>query len=229
MHAYAAMVSAMEFEDVAYTTHLSRRRPGQDINARAELLAFLGAPDGDELVISSEVRIILVSADFGRGLMTTVLWLNRFEGLDIRCVQLLPCRLADRVVLDVWQIVRFPKQPTTRSECGARSSSANVRSETDATSPATTSSSPAKSSPTQQEKRYAADHLKLDRDSANTQLPLVSTAALRALCRYEENRMYARWSHRPTSVRRFTAWPFGWDPATARDRKGPDPPGMPMN
>jgi hypothetical protein len=108
---YAAMVSSMDFEDVvaAYTTHLSRHRHGEDLNARAELSAFLGATDGDELVISSEVRIILVSADFGRELMTTVLWLNRFEGLDIRCVQLLPYRLDNRVVLDVRQLVPLPE------------------------------------------------------------------------------------------------------------------------
>ncbi len=108
---YAAMVSSMAFDDVvaAYATYLSRHRPGEDANARAELSTFLGATDGDEPVISSEVRIVLVSADFGRELMTTVLWLNRFEGLDIRCVQLIPYRVADHVVLDVRQLVPLPE------------------------------------------------------------------------------------------------------------------------
>jgi hypothetical protein len=108
---YAAMVSSMAFEDVAsaFATHLSRSMPGEDVNARVELSAFLGVADGDEPVISSEVRIILVSADFGRELMTTVLWLNRFEGLDIRCVQLLPYRVGDHVLVDVRQIVPLPE------------------------------------------------------------------------------------------------------------------------
>jgi hypothetical protein len=109
---YAAMVSSMSFDDVAsaLAADLTRRWPEEDINARAELSRFLGAADGeDEPVISSEVRIILVSADFGRELMTTVLWLNQFEGLDIRCVQLIPYRVGDHVVLDVRQIVPLPE------------------------------------------------------------------------------------------------------------------------
>ena len=100
---YAAMVSSMAFEDVAsaHSAYVARRRSGDDANARAELAAFLGGADGEDPVISSEVRIILVSADFGRELMTTVLWLNQFEGLDIRCVQLLPYKVGERVLLDV--------------------------------------------------------------------------------------------------------------------------------
>ena len=108
---YAAMVSSMAFEDVvsAFAVHASRHRAGEDVNARAELMAFLGVAEGEDAVISSEVRIILVSADFGRELMTTVLWLNRFEGLDIRCVQLIPYKLGERVLLDVRQIVPLPE------------------------------------------------------------------------------------------------------------------------
>lgn len=41
--------------------------------------------------------------------MTTVLWLNQFEGLDIRCVQLLPYKVGERVLLDVRQIVPLPE------------------------------------------------------------------------------------------------------------------------
>ena len=106
---YAAMVSSMAFEDVAsaHSAYVARRRSGDDANARAELAAFLGSADGEDPVISSEVRIILVSADFGRELMTTVLWLNQFEGLDIRCVQLLPYKVGERVLLDV-RLRRIP-------------------------------------------------------------------------------------------------------------------------
>lgn len=108
---YAAMVSSMSFDDIAsaFSAHVRRQRPGEEINTRAELEAFLGVADEEEPVISSEVRIILVSADFGRELMTTVLWLNRFEGLDIRCVQLIPYRVGERILLDIRQVVPLPE------------------------------------------------------------------------------------------------------------------------
>jgi hypothetical protein len=52
---------------------------------------------------------MLVSAEFGRELTTAVLWLNRFEGMDIRCVQLVPYRLNERVLLDIRQVVPLPE------------------------------------------------------------------------------------------------------------------------
>ncbi len=114
---YAAMVSSMGFDD--FVTAFARFRAnhpledGEDYarttDARTALVQFLGGAEGDEPIISSEVRIILVSANFGRELMTTVLWLNRFEGLDIRCVQLVPYRVGERVLIDVRQIVPLPE------------------------------------------------------------------------------------------------------------------------
>ncbi len=109
---YAAMVSSMGLDEVtaAYASHLARWRPNEELDAPAELLAFLDAADSDEEpVISSEVRIILVSADFGRELTTTVLWLNRFDGMDIRCVRLVPYQIVDRVLLDIQQVVPLPE------------------------------------------------------------------------------------------------------------------------
>lgn len=107
---YAAMVSSMDFSDVvaAYERHLARVAPGAERDARAELTAFIDT-DEEELTISTDVRIVLVSADFGRELMTAVLWLNRFEGMDIRCVQLVPYRLDGRVLLDIRQVVPLPE------------------------------------------------------------------------------------------------------------------------
>jgi hypothetical protein len=52
---------------------------------------------------------VLVSAGFNRELTTAILWLNRFEGMDIRCVQLVPYRVDDRVLLDIRQIVPLPE------------------------------------------------------------------------------------------------------------------------
>jgi hypothetical protein len=108
---YAAMVSSMDFEDVvrAYAAHQAKLRPELDDDARASVVAFLGGGDDEEPVISSEVRIVLISADFGRELTTTVLWLNRFDGLDIRCVQLVPYHVDGRVLLDIRQIVPLPE------------------------------------------------------------------------------------------------------------------------
>lgn len=110
---YAAMVSTMSFEDVVTTYHAFRstHEPGDGIDARAKLMAFLGGdPDtGEEPTISTQVRIMLVSADFGREITTTVLWLNGFEGMDIRCFRLMPYDLNGRVVLDVQQLIPLPE------------------------------------------------------------------------------------------------------------------------
>lgn len=109
---YAAMVSAMRFDEVAdaYASYAAKHRTDEDIDARGELLDWFSANEGGEgATISSEVRIILVSADFGREITTTVLWLNRFEGMDIRCVRLVPYRLDERIVLDVQQIIPLPE------------------------------------------------------------------------------------------------------------------------
>lgn len=59
-------------------------------------------------MLATDVRIVLVSADFGREITGTVLWLNEY-GLDIRCVRLAPYRLGDRVVLDVQQVIPLPE------------------------------------------------------------------------------------------------------------------------
>jgi hypothetical protein len=59
---------------------------------------------GNALACSGSACAI-VGCAFGRELMTSVLWLNRFEGMDIRCIQLVPYRLDDRVLLDIRQVV----------------------------------------------------------------------------------------------------------------------------
>lgn len=45
-----------------------------------------------------------MSADFGREITTAVLWLNRFEGMDIRCVRLVPYEIQGSVFLDIQQV-----------------------------------------------------------------------------------------------------------------------------
>jgi hypothetical protein len=108
---YAAMVSSMNFGDVvvAYEQHLANIEPDTGMDARAELAAFIDTGEAEEPTISTDVRIVLVAAEFGRELMTSVLWLNRFEGMDIRCIQLVPYRLDGRVLLDIRQVVPLPE------------------------------------------------------------------------------------------------------------------------
>lgn len=106
---YAAMVSTMTFEQAAnvfgrYLTQIGRA----DMNARAELLDFLGWDEPDEDAFAQDVRIVLASAEFGRELTTSVLWLIE-RGIDIRCVRLQPYGLDGRVLVDVQQIIPLPE------------------------------------------------------------------------------------------------------------------------
>lgn len=104
---YAAMVSSMTLEQVidAY----ARSKDSDDTDAvRRELLAFLQADEEDEVELTGEVRIMLVSADFSTEVTTAVLWLNR-QGLDIRCLRLRPYRSEDTVLVDVTQIIPLPE------------------------------------------------------------------------------------------------------------------------
>jgi hypothetical protein len=64
---YAAMVSSMDFGDVlaAYERHLDKVASGSGRDACAELTAFIDTAQDEEPTISSDVRIVLVCADFG--------------------------------------------------------------------------------------------------------------------------------------------------------------------
>ena len=109
---YAAMVSTMRFEDVVstYESHLNRIHSGPGVDARTRLLGWLDAADADEApVVSSDVRIVLVAANFSREVTTTVLWLNRFDGMDVRCVRLVPYEIDSRVLLDIQQVIPLPE------------------------------------------------------------------------------------------------------------------------
>lgn len=106
---YASMVSAMTF-DRAVQIHgefLSRiGEPHED--AREKLLEFLGWEDVDEELFAADVRILLVSEDFGKELTTAVLWL-RDRDIDIRCIRFRPYRDSSRTMIDVQQIIPLPE------------------------------------------------------------------------------------------------------------------------
>jgi hypothetical protein len=108
---YAAMVSAMTFDEVvaAYTNYRELHMPGSAADARTELADFLGLDPADEIAIESDIRIILVSADFGREITTAVLWLNSFDRMDIRCTRLIPYKLDSTVYVDVQQLIPLPE------------------------------------------------------------------------------------------------------------------------
>ncbi len=106
---YAAMVSPMTFDEAVDTYDEHLRRQGRDDDARQARLDYLGWDDQAENAFNQQVRIVLASMDFDKEITSTVLWLNDVYGLDIRCVRIQPYRLADRLLVDVQQIIPLPE------------------------------------------------------------------------------------------------------------------------
>lgn len=104
---YAAMVATMPFDQAVAVHAEYRQRNGLGGDARAAIEEFLSG-EIDEASFAQDVRIVLVSAEFSKELTTAVMWLND-QGLDITCVRLRPYRLADRLLLDVQQIIPLPE------------------------------------------------------------------------------------------------------------------------
>ncbi len=106
---YASMVSAMTFERAVQIHEEFLGRIGQPAaEAQARLLEFLGWGEPDEDNFAEDVRIVLVSEDFGKELTTAVLWL-RERDIDIRCVRLRPYRDGSTTMVDVQQIIPLPE------------------------------------------------------------------------------------------------------------------------
>jgi hypothetical protein len=89
-----------------YQTLLDRGQPGLD--ARQQLLEFLGWEEPYEAEFARDVRIILVAADFSKEITTAVLWLNERD-LDIRCVRMKPYKNGAELIMDVQQVVPLPE------------------------------------------------------------------------------------------------------------------------
>lgn len=106
---YAAMVSTMTFDRAVevYADFLHPTQP-QGADARAGLLGFLGWDDEADHVFAENVRILLVSADFGKELTSAVLWLRDRE-IDIRCIRLRPYQNGESKLIDVQQIIPLPE------------------------------------------------------------------------------------------------------------------------
>jgi hypothetical protein len=108
---YAAMISAMTFDDLVghYEQYLAKVEPEAAGEAHARLADHLDDADGDNTILSREVRIVLISGGFDREITTTVLWLTDVYALDIRCVRLTPYKVGDRLLLDVQQVIPLPE------------------------------------------------------------------------------------------------------------------------
>lgn len=106
---YASMVSAMTFERAEQIHGEFLARIGEPAEeARTRMLTFLGLQEPDEESFAPDVRIVLVSEDFGKELTTAVLWL-RERDIDIRCIRLRPYQDNEKLLIDVQQIIPLPE------------------------------------------------------------------------------------------------------------------------
>jgi hypothetical protein len=105
---YASMVSTLTFQKATeiYQKHLNLKGSSED--AETLLLEFLGWDEAKAEDFASDVRIVLVSANFSKELTTSVMWLNERD-LDIRCVRLIPSKFKDEIFVDVQQIIPLPE------------------------------------------------------------------------------------------------------------------------
>lgn len=105
---YAAMVSAMTFDEAVNTFEQYLSTTGQQSNARTRILDFLDWEESDVEEFPKDVRLVLASAEFSKEITTTVLWLND-HGLDVKCVRLRPYNDAGRLLIDVQQVIPLPE------------------------------------------------------------------------------------------------------------------------
>lgn len=106
---YASMVSTMTFSRAVeiYAEYLAQTG-GKGEEAQQRLLDFLGLDQPNEETFAVDVRIILVSEDFGKELTTAVLWLREHD-IDICCVRLKPYQNGPARLIDVQQIIPLPE------------------------------------------------------------------------------------------------------------------------
>lgn len=106
---YAAMVSALTFEEIVDLYEQFLKKQGQQGDAKELILEFLSVgEDNTEASVGESVRIVLVSQDFDSEITTTVLWLNE-QGLNISCVKLHPYQIGNQVIFDIQQVIPLPE------------------------------------------------------------------------------------------------------------------------
>lgn len=105
---YASMISTMSFEKCVsiYQSYIDKR--GLNKDAKESLMSFLDWENPLEEEFASNIKIVLVSADFSKELTTSVLWLIN-KGIDITCIKLSPYNFNGEVILDINQIIPLPE------------------------------------------------------------------------------------------------------------------------
>lgn len=105
---YAAMVSTLTFDAAVQAFQQYITSAEAIVDARERILEFLDWEQPDDDQFAQDVRIVLAAAEFSREITSSVLWLND-HGLDIRCVRLKPYKDADRLLIDVQQVIPLPE------------------------------------------------------------------------------------------------------------------------
>ncbi|WP_063345157.1 hypothetical protein [Vibrio jasicida] len=105
---YAAMISTMTFDKACEYFERYIAKEELEINARETILEFVDLDESSLDDFGNDVRIVLASADFGKELTTSVLWL-RDKGINISCVRLTPYRYKDDVLINAEQIIPVPE------------------------------------------------------------------------------------------------------------------------
>ena len=119
---YAAMVSAMTFDQLIETHARYLRRIEPDFEAaKATVLKFLNWDEVKEEQFGDDTKVILASADFSKELTTSVMWLRDNYSVDIRCVRLKPYRLEQgQILLDVQQLIPLPEAASFQTQIGVK-------------------------------------------------------------------------------------------------------------
>lgn len=106
---YASMVSTMTLERAVEVHAAFLSQTGQDgSKAEALILEFLDWESKEDGIFAGDVRILLVSEDFGKELTTAVLWL-RDRAIDICCLRMRPYKHDQKSFIDVQQIIPLPE------------------------------------------------------------------------------------------------------------------------
>ena len=101
---YAAMIANMTFDKDCDYFERYIATEGLGICAREAILEFIDLDESQLDDFGNDVRIVLASADFGKELTTSVLWL-RDKGIDISCVRLTPFKYQGDVLINAEQII----------------------------------------------------------------------------------------------------------------------------
>jgi hypothetical protein len=105
---YAAMISTMSFAKACECYDKYLQKDGLDVNAKDAILDFIEFEETELVDFGKDIRIVLASANFGKELTTTAIWL-RDKGVDIRCVRLTPYNFKGEILINAEQIIPVPE------------------------------------------------------------------------------------------------------------------------